>query len=103
MTELEYKRSRPAILMQAQAIYMGFATDRLIVAPGLALADFPEISKYPDTERSKEVGAAICAALNSVGDTFLNGYDRTSWLKYFAQRCLELRPLSFAHLEPSHD
>jgi hypothetical protein len=53
MRELENKRSRSGVLVQAQAIYMGFVLGRLFVKKGLALADFPEVEKYPSTELSK--------------------------------------------------
>lgn len=54
LDELGNKRSRNGVLMQAQAVYMGFVLGRLKVFKGLALADFPEVSKYPDTPRSLE-------------------------------------------------
>jgi hypothetical protein len=56
MKELENKRTRSGVLVQAQAIYMGFVLGKLHVREGLALADFPEVEKYPSTEHSKRVG-----------------------------------------------
>jgi hypothetical protein len=56
MKDLEDKRSRNGVLVQAQAVYMGFVLGKLHVRQGLALADFPEVQHYPTTERSKQVG-----------------------------------------------
>ena len=99
MRELENKRSRNAVLVQAQAVYMGFVLGRLRVKRGLALADFPEVEHYPSTDRSKEVGASICAAVNMLAGTSLPKYSENVWVQYFWRRSLELRPLKFGHLE----
>jgi len=99
MRGLENKRSRNGVLMQAQAIYLGFVLDRLRVKRGLALADFPEVEHYPDTEKSLHVGASICAAVNMLAGTTLPKYSEDTWVQYFWKRSLELRPLNFDHLE----
>ena len=96
---LENKRSRDAVLVQAQAIYMGFLVGKLRVNRGLALADFPEVQNYPDTERSRQVGAAVCATINGVVGKQLPKYPQDEWVQYFWQRSLELRPLDFGGLE----
>jgi hypothetical protein len=99
MRDLEDKRSRSGVLVQAQAIYMGFVLKKLFVKRGLALADFPEVEKYPATERSKQVGASICAAVNMLAGTMLPKYSENAWVQYFWRRSLDLRPLDFTHLE----
>ncbi|MCL5287362.1 MAG: hypothetical protein M1453_05130 [Acidobacteria bacterium] len=99
MKELEDKRSRSGVLVQAQAIYMGFVLGKLFVKKGLVLADFPEVEKYPATELSKQVGASICAAVNMVAGTMLPKYAEDAWVQYFWKRSLELCPLDFSHLE----
>lgn len=96
---LEDKRSRDAVLVQAQAVYMGFILGKLRVKQGLALADFPEVENYPDTERSEQVGAAICATVNGLAGRQLPNYIDDKWVQYFWQRNLELRPLDFSNLE----
>jgi hypothetical protein len=97
--ELRDKRSRNGVLMQAQAVYLGFVLGRLKVFKGLALADFPEVSKYPDTQRSLEVGASICAAVNLAAAQMLPEYADDEWVLYFWQRSFDLRPFKFDHLE----
>jgi hypothetical protein len=99
MNDLENKRSRNGVLMQAQVVYMGFVLGKLHVKRGLALADFPEVERYPTTDRSKQVGASICAAVNMLAGTSLPKYQEDVWVQYFWQRSLELRPLNFGTLE----
>lgn len=99
MRELENKRSRSGVLVQAQAIYMGFVLGKLHVKKGLALADFPEVEKYPSTELSKRVGASICASVNGLAGNMLPKFQEDTWVQYFWQRSLDLCPLDFSHLE----
>jgi hypothetical protein len=99
MKGLEDKRSRSGVLVQAQAIYMGFVLGKLFVKKGLALADFPEVEKYPSTELSKKVGASICATVNMLAGTMLPKFPEDEWVQYFWQRSLDLCPLNFSHLE----
>jgi hypothetical protein len=98
MSDLEDKRSRVGVLIQAQAVYMGFMSGKLHVAPGLALADFPEVENYPSTELSKRVGASICAMVNMMAGRMLPKYSADAWVQYFWQRSVDLRPLDFTHL-----
>ena len=99
MRELENKRSRSGVLIQAQAIYMGFVLGKLFVKKGLALADFSEVAKYPSTELSKQVGASICASVNMLAGSMLPKFPEDAWVQYFWQRSLDLCPLDFGHLE----
>jgi hypothetical protein len=85
--------------IQAQAIYLGFVLGRLHVKRGLALADFPEVEHYPDTEKSLAVGASICAAVNMLAGTTLPKYPDDAWVQYFWRRSLDLHPLDFRQLE----
>jgi hypothetical protein len=96
--ELEDKRSRNGVLVQAQAVYLGFVLGRLRVKQGLALADFPEVQYYPKTEKSSAVGASICATVNMLAGRTLPKYPDDAWVQYFWKRSLELHPLNFRHL-----
>jgi hypothetical protein len=98
---LEHKRSRDSVLVQAQVVYMAFISGRMHVREGLALADFPEVSRYPETERSVEVGASVCATVNMLAGDGLPKFRENAWVQYFWKRSLELRPLTFDHLEKS--
>jgi|SRR5579872_2649222 len=99
MRELEDKRSRNGVLIQAQALYLGFILGKLRVKKGLALADFPEVQNYPNSEKSLKVGAAICSAANMVAGSMLPKYPEDDWVQYFWKRSLDLRPLDFSQLE----
>lgn len=98
MVDLEDKRSRAAVLVQAQAIYMGFLSGKFFVMKGQALADFPEVDRYPKTELSLQVGATICATVNMIAANMLPAYPEDAWTQYFWKRSLHLRPLDFEHL-----
>ena len=97
--ELEDKRSRNGVLIQAQAVYLGFVLGKLRVKQGIALADFPEVEHYPKTEKSLAVGASICAAVNMLAGRMLPKYSEDAWVEYFWRRSLDLRPLNFRNLE----
>ena len=58
--------SRDSTLVQATAIWIAFDAGKLKVAPHLALAEFPKIEEYPNTERSKQVAGSIRATLNQM-------------------------------------
>lgn len=82
------KTSKPATLMQANAIYIAFVTDLLKVAPQVSLANFPAVTDYPDTEEARRVGAGVRAAIN----VFV-GYklpEPSAWSRYFWNRGLEV-------------
>lgn len=98
LRELENKRSRNGVLIQAQAIYLGFVLGRLRVKRGLALADFPEVEHYPKTEKSQAVGASICASVSMLAGKMLPKYVEDEWVQYFWRRSLDLHPLDFRHL-----
>lgn len=86
-------------LASATFIYLAFIGDILKVAEGLALADFPKVADYPNTERSKEVAAAVRSTL----PLFFGppSYDLTSpWPDYFWNRGVRLEPCTF---EPDAD
>jgi hypothetical protein len=85
------RRSIFAMRVQATVIYLGFVNDFLRVAKGLALADFPEIEKYPDTDRSREVAASIRATINSMVG-LVDDPEFNTWSKYFWNRGLEIEP-----------
>lgn len=93
--ELFFNRyDKPATLMQANAIYIAFATDLLRVAKDTALASFPKISEYPATDISRRVGAAVRATVNVFfGEE--SGYESSpTWPRYFWNRGLEIEPCS---------
>ncbi len=56
-----YKRGTPAIMGQANAIYIAFVTDILKFVEGVSFGNFPAIAEYPDTERiAGNRGKRVC-------------------------------------------
>ncbi len=84
------RSARDCMLVQATAIWIAFDSGRLKVAPDLALADFPKIQDYPNTERSLQVAESIRATLNVMfGDTKQMASE-TDWPIAFWNRGLEI-------------
>jgi hypothetical protein len=93
LADLFDKTGKAATLMQANAVYIAFATDMLFVSSSTSLAKFPAVASYPDTEEAKQVGAAARTAVMA----FLgSSYDASSpWPRYFWNRGLEVDSCSF--------
>ena len=57
------KEKRETVLVTSTVVYLAFVLDRLKVVEGLALASFPEVERYPDTELSIRVASAARVAV----------------------------------------
>lgn len=57
------KTARDTMMVQATAIWLAFDSGALKVFEGLALASFPEIEKYPQTDLSQKVAASIRSSI----------------------------------------
>lgn len=91
------RADRDPMMVQATAIWLAFDSGVLKVQQGLALAQFPEIEHYPDTEISKRVGGAIRASLNGFfGQEQLYSH-ASSWPQYFWNRGLALSPCELSN------
>jgi len=89
------KYDKPATFMMANAAYIAFCTNKLkiIVSDNRdsnqdsALANFPAIQYYPDTDESMIVGASIRSTVNML----VAGEESSQeWPNYFWNRGLEL-------------
>jgi len=89
VTRLYDKASRGTTMVQATAVWLAFDSEILKVAKGLALASFPEIEKYPQTELSQKVAGSIRASMHMF---FVEPhYTRSShWPRYFWNRGFEI-------------
>ena len=83
------KTSRDTMMVQATAIWLAFDSGALKVVEGLALANFPEIEKYPNTKLSEEVAASI---RSSIYMFFVEPHYPASsnWPRYFWNRGIEI-------------
>jgi len=83
------KTSRNTMMVQATAVWLAFDSGGLKVSKGLALASFPEIEKYPNTELSQEVAASIRTSIPMFFTE--HHYPVTSnWPRYFWNRGFEI-------------
>jgi hypothetical protein len=84
---------RPAMLAQANAIYIAVITKKLVIDQGSFLSRIEAITSYPDTDESRMVGAAVRAATLMLGHhTEEEQQEGAAWTRYFWQRGIELTP-----------
>jgi len=82
---------RPAMLAQANAIYIAGITGKLILNQGSMLSKLEAITQYPDAEESRIVGSAVRAASLMLGRHTDEGQRAgTEWTRYFWQRGIEI-------------
>ena len=62
--KLYARRDVFATRVQSTVIYFAFIADCLKVSSRTSLADFPEVERYPETEKSKQIAASVRATLN---------------------------------------
>ena len=88
------KISRDTMMVQATATWLAFDSGVLKVFEGLALANFPEIEKYPHTALSEKVAASI---RSSIYMFFIEPHypETSSWPKYFWNRGIEVEKCYF--------
>ena len=91
------KSSKDTMMVQATAIWLAFDSGALKVAKGLALASFPEIEKYPNTELSRKVAASIRASMH-IFFTEPNYPTSSKWPSYFWNRGLEIDQCYFEEI-----
>jgi hypothetical protein len=99
--ETRDKSSREATIMQGHVVYLGFVSRKLHIVKGATgFDDFPELERYPDTEKSRRVAASVRASINAFFGP-LDGPDdsRRKWPGYFRRRSLELEPLDLSGLD----
>jgi hypothetical protein len=62
--KLYARRDVFATRVQSTVVYFSFIAGCLKVSSRTSLADFPEVERYPDTEKSKQIAANVRAVLN---------------------------------------
>lgn len=88
------KELKRTVFVQATVVYLAFVLGRLKVKEGLTLAHFPEVEKYPDTEMSKRVAAAIRPAVLSFFGSIKHG-TQSNWPVEFWNRGMEIEACTF--------
>jgi hypothetical protein len=90
------KEHKKTVFVQATVVYLAFVLGRLKVMEGLTLANFPEVEKYPETEMSMRVAAAVrSAVIGFFGVT--KGEIQPNWPIEFWSRGMELETCTFNH------
>jgi hypothetical protein len=85
------RHTESATFVQASVVYIAFVTDKMKAARGTALANFPEIERYPATEQSRRVASSIRGSLNVLFAHEVKEHP-SDWPRYFWNRGLELEP-----------
>jgi hypothetical protein len=85
---LQSRADVEAMRTQASAVYVAFTGGWLKLRAESALADFPEVERYPTTDKSQLVASSVRAALNGLTIQM----PRSDWPRYFWNRGLELEP-----------
>lgn len=85
------KHGKSTMLMQSSAVYIGLAIDVLHIRVDNSLANLDAITKYPDTEESRQVASNVRATLSSLF-TFDTPADGSDWAKYFWIQGFKLAP-----------
>ena len=83
------KQDTPATFGQATAVYIAFVSDMLKVFKGLALANFPAIEKFPNTEESRRIASAVRSTVMMFYENFKTEHS-AAWISYFWKRGLDL-------------
>jgi hypothetical protein len=102
--EMYPRRELLATRVQSTAIYFSLVADCLKVAPGISLANFPEVEKYPNTEESRAIASTIRATLNTFygieRDHFPSQWPITFWNRGFElDKCERLSEYQEKHQE----
>jgi len=83
------REARPTVLTMATFVWLAFDSGVLKVKEGLALADFPEIERYPDTDISKRIASGVRASIYTFFSDEHWPHSR-EWSQYFWNRGLEI-------------
>ena len=89
------KRDTLGTFGQATAVYIAFVSDMLKVFEGLALANFPAIEEFPNTEESQRVASSVRLAVLLMFNRHFKADQSAAWISYFWKRGLELDDCNF--------
>jgi hypothetical protein len=96
VSSLFRRGDRDPMMVQATVVWLAFDAGMLKVQKGFALAQFPEIEHYPDTEISRKAGSGIRASLNMFFGQGELCPRSSTWPQYFWNRGLTLTPCEFS-------
>lgn len=88
--DLYNRHNTSATLVQATALYLAFDAGMLKVMATSALANFPKIQDFPQTEESHRIAGAVRSTISMLA--FKEGAATEEWPSYFWRRGFELEP-----------
>jgi hypothetical protein len=90
------RTDREPTLVKATAVWLGFDADMIVIAQkDSILSQFPEVERYPQTEMSRKVGAAIGAMVNMLFSSASQYLVESKWPHYFWNRGIEIDKCEF--------
>ncbi|NND77030.1 MAG: hypothetical protein HKN39_02460 [Flavobacteriales bacterium] len=92
LDEMLDKNSRTSVMSVAAVIYNQFVLDKLKVPSSSSLAEFPEVSNYPNTDKSKMIASSIRALIKIL---YNNKYynSSSSWKRNFWDFSYKIEPM----------
>lgn len=89
------RQSRSSTMTQATAVWLAFDSGGLVVDKGLALAQFPKIEEYPDTELSQKIAASIRSTVNVLVGSHRDLHPISGWHNQFWNTGLAIEKCEF--------
>jgi hypothetical protein len=89
LQDLFDKELSRTVFVQSTVVYLAFVLDRLKVAEGLALAQFPEVERYPHTDLSRRIASSVRVTVLSFFGPARKGRSPT-WPVEFWNRGIEI-------------
>ncbi|HWP91802.1 MAG TPA: hypothetical protein VNN20_06360 [Thermodesulfobacteriota bacterium] len=84
----------PSTRIQANAVYIAFCTEMLVLDSKTSLANFPAVADYPETEESIRIAASVRATTTAFFG-FEQNKKSSPWSTYFWNRGLELESCDY--------
>src|SRR5262249_40073279 len=92
---LSDRTDREPTLVKATAVWLAFDADYIKVQKGSIISHFPEVERYPETEMSRKVGAAISAMVNMIFGHETQYLIESPWPEYFWNRGIQIDRCEF--------
>ena len=96
------RRSKPAMLMQSTAVYIGLVTKVLNIQSDNNLTNLQAMTDYPNTDESRRFASNVRATVSSF---FMHDYpeDGSSWAKYFWSQGIKMVPCDLKQIWENYE
>jgi hypothetical protein len=89
------RTDREPTLVKATAVWLGLEAGYIVVQKDSIFANFPEVERYPETETSRKVGAAVGALVNALFTNDTQYLVGSPWPEYFWNRGIQIDKCEF--------